>query len=96
MDGLEATRIIRSKHPETRVIVLTPFKDDVTRVKGLESEACYCWSKEGHFNGLLAVIREGHFNGLLAVIREGHPRSKLLTLQLQNSRFFLFNFTPLK
>jgi len=84
MDGLEATRIIRSKHPETRVIVLTPFKDDVTRVKGLESEACYCWSKEGHFNGLLAVIREGH------------PRSKLLTLQLQNSRFFLFNSTPLK
>jgi DNA-binding NarL/FixJ family response regulator len=56
MDGLEATRAITRTHPGTKVIVLTLFTDDGTRVKALEAGAHHCLSKDSHAQGLLAVI----------------------------------------
>lgn len=57
LDGFEVTRVIASKFPQTKVIAITMYSDDGTRVKALEAGACYCFSKDGIFKGLLAVIR---------------------------------------
>ena len=60
MDGLEATRIIASKHPQTRVIVLSLFMDDGTRVNALKEGAYRYLSKESNRREILAAIRDGH------------------------------------
>ena len=57
MDGLEATREIATKHPGTKVVVMTLFTDDGTRVKALEAGAHHCLAKESNFQGMLAAIR---------------------------------------
>ena len=56
MNGIEATRIITSKHPQTTVIAMTLFPEDGTGVAALEAGACNYWSKESHFQGLRATI----------------------------------------
>jgi CheY-like chemotaxis protein len=40
MDGLEATRHIRSVYPEARIIIVTDSDDDETRVATREAGAC--------------------------------------------------------
>jgi DNA-binding NarL/FixJ family response regulator len=56
MNGIEATRIITSKHPQTTVVAMTLFPEDGTGVAALEAGACNYWSKESHFQGLRATI----------------------------------------
>ena len=60
MDGVEATRVIKSKHPQIRVIVLSLFMDDGTRVKALGAGAYHYLSKGSNRNEILAAIRDGH------------------------------------
>jgi DNA-binding NarL/FixJ family response regulator len=62
MDGLEATRAISSKHPRTRVIVLSLFTDDGTKVTALEAGACHFLCKDGNPKEIVAAIKDGHHN----------------------------------
>lgn len=55
--GVEATRVIKSKFPKTKVIVLTLFSDDGHLTEALEAGAHDCLSKDGYFQGMLNAIR---------------------------------------
>ena len=57
MNGVEATKIIKSKFPATRIIVLSTYTDDGVRVLALEAGASHCLSKEFNPSGLISVIR---------------------------------------
>lgn len=58
LDGFEVTKIVASQHPATKVVLLTLFTDDGTRVKALEAGAYHCFAKDGRVEGMFAVIRE--------------------------------------
>ena len=60
MDGLEATRAITSKHPQTRVIVLSLFTDDGTREKAMQAGAYDYCCKDANPEWIVAAIKDGH------------------------------------
>jgi DNA-binding NarL/FixJ family response regulator len=60
MDGLEATRVIGTKHPQTRVIILSLFSDQDTKAKALEAGACSFCCKDSSPKEIIAAIRDGH------------------------------------
>jgi len=57
MDGVHLAKWVTSKHPQTKVIVLTLLADDVTRGAAADAGAYACLSKESRLQGLLDVLR---------------------------------------
>jgi DNA-binding NarL/FixJ family response regulator len=58
VDGVEAARIVRSRHPGTQVLVLTSFPDERLLRASLEAGACgYLLKSVGHAE-LVAAIRD--------------------------------------
>ncbi|MCR8643818.1 response regulator transcription factor [Paenibacillus sp. N1-5-1-14] len=57
MDGLEATRIIRSRWPSCKVLILTTFNDDEYAVKALKSGASGYMLKDAEPAMLIRSIR---------------------------------------
>lgn len=58
LDGIEATRIIRSKFPDTKVIVLTMHTDDCYFSSAYQAGACSLLPKGCTKNELLRTIRD--------------------------------------
>lgn len=40
MDGLAATRVLRAKYPEVRVVIVTDYSDEEVRTAALDAGAC--------------------------------------------------------
>lgn len=60
MDGVNATRHIRQKHPFTQVIVLTSFQEDILVQNALEAGAIGYLMKSISAQELAAAIRAAH------------------------------------
>ena len=60
MDGLQATEIITSKHPRTKVVVLSMHTDDGVRALAREVGASHFLSKDSNLKGIADVIRGVH------------------------------------
>ncbi len=60
MDGIIATRTIKQKHPELRVIMLTTFDDEEYIVKSLQAGACGYLLKDIPTQDLAQAIRLAH------------------------------------
>jgi two-component system response regulator DegU len=58
MDGIEATRIISSRFPETKVVVLTMHDDEAYSEAALLAGACRFLTKDCGREDLLAAITE--------------------------------------
>jgi len=54
-DGLETTRRILARHPESRVIVLTTFDSTRTRTAAFQAGACHFFAKD-NLAGLLEYL----------------------------------------
>ena len=57
IDGLEVTRIITSKYPQTRVVVYSPISDDRMKTRALDAGAWHVVRKERYNTGLINIIR---------------------------------------
>lgn len=57
MDGLEATRLIRARHPEVEVVVLTTFDTDRAVQEALAAGACGFLLKDAPADRLTAALR---------------------------------------
>jgi len=58
MDGIEATRIISSKFPETKVVVLTMHNDPTFEASALQAGACRFLTKDSGKEKLINAIEE--------------------------------------
>jgi len=58
LDGIEATRIISSKFPDTKVIVLTMHTDQTYSDTALQAGACQFLAKDCDKEKLLNAIKE--------------------------------------
>ena len=56
MDGLEATRIIRSRWPSSKVLILTTFNDDEYALEALKSGASGYMLKDAEPSALIRAI----------------------------------------
>lgn len=65
MDGLEATRIILSRRPETKVLMLTTFNDDEYALEALKSGARGYLLKDADTSELIRSIRSCLEGGLV-------------------------------
>ena len=63
MDGIEATRIIRSKFPDTKVIVLTAHTDEWYFKNAYQAGACTVLPKDCSKNELLRTIKNCIYDG---------------------------------
>ncbi|MBN2617824.1 MAG: response regulator transcription factor [Spirochaetales bacterium] len=66
MDGVEATRIIRSEFPQTKILILTTFDDDEYISKALKCGATGYLLKNTPPNELLAAIYNAQ-NGMVMI-----------------------------
>jgi NarL family two-component system response regulator LiaR len=60
MDGVEATRLIRTKHPEIQVIVLTSFPEEGLVQKALQAGAISYLLKNTAAEDLVMAVRAAH------------------------------------
>jgi DNA-binding NarL/FixJ family response regulator len=60
MDGIEAIRTIRSRHPEARLIVLTTYGGDARIAAALKAGATSYVMKDVRGPALAGVVREVH------------------------------------
>lgn len=58
MDGIEATRIISSKFPETKVVVLTMHNDQTSGDTALQAGACRFLTKDCGRDNILKAITD--------------------------------------
>jgi len=65
MDGLEATRIILSRWPTCKVLILTTFNDDEYALEALKSGACGYMLKDADTSELIRSIRSCLEGGLV-------------------------------
>lgn len=65
MDGLEATRIILSRWPKCKVLILTTFNDDGYALEALKSGACGYMLKDADTSELIRSIRSCLEGGLV-------------------------------
>jgi DNA-binding NarL/FixJ family response regulator len=65
MDGVEATRQLAARQPESRVIILTTFDDESIIFEGLRAGALGYLLKDVSGEELAAAIREVHRGGAL-------------------------------
>jgi DNA-binding NarL/FixJ family response regulator len=70
LDGIEATRIIRSKFPDTKVIVFTMYIDQTFSDKALQAGACQFITKDCGRDELLNAVKKCSAAPLKVV---GHP-----------------------
>jgi DNA-binding NarL/FixJ family response regulator len=60
MDGVAATRLIREKHPDTKILVLTTFDEDEYIVQAMQAGASGYLLKDAPTEQLSAAIRSIH------------------------------------
>lgn len=65
MDGLEAARIILSRRPESKVLILTTFNDDEYALEALKSGACGYLLKDADTSELIRSIHSCMEGGLV-------------------------------
>ncbi len=65
MDGVQATRSLRERWPQARVIILTTFDDDEYVFEGLRAGACGYLLKDVSGHDLAAAIRTVAAGGVL-------------------------------
>ena len=58
LDGIEATRIITSKFPDTKVIVLTMHTDETFSDRAYQAGACQFLAKDCGKKKLLSAIKD--------------------------------------
>lgn len=75
MDGLEATRIIRSRWPACKVLILTTFNDDGYAMEALKSGARGYLLKDADTSELIRSIRSCLEGGL---VLENHVAANIL------------------
>lgn len=83
MNGLEATRIIRSRWPASKVLILTTFNDDEYAVEALRSGASGYMLKDAEPADLIRAIRSCLSGGM--AIAE-HVAAKVIPRLLENGR----------
>lgn len=57
MDGIEATKTIRERHPEIQVIALTMHDEEELVLQMKQSGAVSFFTKDGQLEDLLSAIR---------------------------------------
>ena len=60
MNGLEVTKIITSRFPDTRVIILSMHSDNTMSASSFHAGACSYFCKECSPKQLIAAIRDSH------------------------------------
>lgn len=60
MNGLDATTIITSRFPDTRVIMLSMHSDGTMEASSCLAGACYYLCKDCSSKEIVAAIKEGH------------------------------------
>jgi DNA-binding NarL/FixJ family response regulator len=55
MNGLAATRIIKQRYPDTRIIMLTMFAEDL-RKEAIEAGICCCLGKDADLRQLPQIV----------------------------------------
>jgi DNA-binding NarL/FixJ family response regulator len=63
MNGIDATRAIKEKHPETAVVILTKFGDDENVFSALKAGAVGYVLKDAGMQEIREAIREAHLGG---------------------------------
>lgn len=75
MNGIEATKVIRSRFPGTLVIILSMHSDETITASSCEAGACYHLCKTCSPKEIVAAIRNGHQNP----DNTGSPQGRLPT-----------------
>jgi DNA-binding NarL/FixJ family response regulator len=65
LDGVEATKIIKQKYPEVRVIILTTFNEDEYIFKGLKNGADGYILKDSGSDDIIKAIKTAHHGNIL-------------------------------
>jgi DNA-binding NarL/FixJ family response regulator len=66
MDGIEATRRLRAKHPATAVVVLSSYAEDTSILKALEAGACgYLTKNAGRAEIARAIVAAANGQSIL-------------------------------
>jgi len=60
MDGITATRIINQKYPQTKVLILTTFDDEVLIKESIETDAVGYILKATSFDDMIQAILSAH------------------------------------
>jgi two-component system response regulator DegU len=63
MNGLEATKVIASKSPSTKVIILSMHSDSTTTACSWQAGACYHLCKDCSPKDILAAVKNGSLTG---------------------------------
>ncbi|GKU78932.1 response regulator transcription factor [Paenibacillus sp. L3-i20] len=83
MDGLEATRIIRSRWPNYKVLMLTTFNDDDYAMKALKSGASGYMLKDADSSMLIRSIRSCMSGGM---VLQDNVAAKVIPRLLKSER----------
>ena len=65
LDGVEATRIIKEKYPDVRVIILTTFNEDEYIFQGLKNGADGYILKDSNSEDIIRAIKTAHAGNIL-------------------------------
>lgn len=89
-DGIEATRLIRERSPDTQVLVLTVFDDQETALKAVHAGAIGYVLKDILPEHLISAIRSVHRNGTM--LNPGIARKLVERLALAEREGVLIKF----
>lgn len=82
MNGLEASKIIREKHPEIKLLILTTFNDEDYAMEALKNKVNGYLLKDGNSEELRNAIHHCLDGGLII---EGQVAAKVMPSLLQDS-----------
>lgn len=82
MNGLEASKIIRAKHPEMKLLILTTFNDEDYAMEALKNKVNGYLLKDGNSEELLNAIHHCLEGGLII---EGQVAAKVMPSLIQES-----------
>ncbi|MGI5238185.1 response regulator [Dactylosporangium sp. CA-139066] len=82
-DGVEATGVIRAKHPETRVVVLTTFADDEHILAALQAGALGYLTKDA---GRVQIAQAVRAAAAGQSVLDPHVQQRLLAAAVQGGR----------
>jgi DNA-binding NarL/FixJ family response regulator len=60
MNGLDAAKVIRSRFPKTRIVILSMHSDSSQTAMSCQAGACYHLCKDCNPEEIIAAIRDGH------------------------------------